>query len=934
MNGLHPSHQGPDEEQPTERTALLSRLGTEDRQVGDAESQHPSRPSIDPIVIRLQEHGLPEDFNWCPDLIPSTERTSFIVVTLLQLRHTLMNQNGSAADSWEQWLGEQHRTDMLDNATKQLCQIWTEFLAEAHTSEEVEEFLWTEFPLKDEEPLTARVVDFLGHSYGPEELITHRVILLTLLGVWKHGRHGSLREGFTVSRLGAKFDAISSPSRALHLLDLTIYLGYVVILAHYALFPPSRPIEAESSDLSIRAILLVIYSFARLCQTWSIFTAPFVLLLVAFLSALPFAPSSEDTSYSVILLSLSLHVLQLQLPYPPGPLHLFPPDQALPVAILIWHGVSRVFFPVVIFFLPGLMLALFLLSTSLSDTLFQPFVLLTLHPSPMEARTVFLVLFALLFILLLCSLLVLALIYPSVTFGPPAISVWDRYSRSIGVEARRNFARTVIMYSNAYRFIPPFNILEFMLSQFPALLLRLTGRKRAESWPIGPRQILWRITPVLSCAPLFYPPTRKSTMSRPHKRQRTIALGAPQEDDSDLPTPHTEANAPSSAAWSVRDLPHEHPLPLSLLAMRALAHNLGRFTERSPIWEYIRQQLKELPDMFIPRLFEVLRQICPRILNHAFITAYLLRGSTITLTDELPGVNKFTISAIVNASSYTAVPPLSLAPILKNCKGLEVLKLAGITSWTDATVNKLWFALGMTETSGFELPALRTLKLRQTYLTDATINVALSVSPNIRRLDLSFTLVRHPPLLINNTSLEKLSLTSTKVSSADLLKIVSGMTKLKTLVLGAMGRDAGSVAAVSNTTAMTMTDETLRKLTSLLAHCDDIENILNLAGITSLRSSDLEGLPAEELGQPHAAVQTLILNNTSVDDSAAPFIASCDSLQTLELSGTKLTSEGLDEILDACVHLENLNLTSCRGVDVAHRRRYFEVYEEKHQSTE
>ena len=38
-----------------------------------------------------------------------------------------------------------------------------------------------------------------------------------------------------------------------------------------------------------------------------------------------------------------------------------------------------------------------------------------------------------------------------------------------------------------------------------------------------------------------------------------------------------------------------------------------------------------------------------------------------------------------------------------------------------------------------------------------------------------------------------------------------------------------------------------------------------------------------------------------------------------------MAAEGLDAIIKACSHLENLNLTSCRGVDVAHRRRYFEV---------
>lgn len=149
---------------------------------------------------------------------------------------------------------------------------------------------------------------------------------------------------------------------------------------------------------------------------------------------------------------------------------------------------------------------------------------------------------------------------------------------------------------------------------------------------------------------------------------------------------------------------------------------------------------------------------------------------------------------------------------------------------------KLWDELG-TDLAGeddiFELPKLKTLKLRQTSVTDHSISTALSALPNLRRLDLSFTGVHHPPLLLQNTTLEKLSLTSTRVSSADLLKIITGMTNLRTLALGAMGRSEGSVGAVSNSTAMTMTDDTLRKLTVQLAQCPNLESV-SLVGNSKL----------------------------------------------------------------------------------------------------
>lgn len=126
-------------------------------------------------------------------------------------------------------------------------------------------------------------------------------------------------------------------------------------------------------------------------------------------------------------------------------------------------------------------------------------------------------------------------------------------------------------------------------------------------------------------------------------------------------------------------------------------------------------------------------------------------------------------------------------------------------------------------------PSIRTLKLRQTSVSDASMTIAMRLLPNLQRLDVSFTGVRRLALLPNSALLEKLSLTSTKVSSADLLKAIPVMTSLKTLAIGALGRGEGSAAAVSNSSAMTMTDETLRQLTTKLMALEHLENV-NLAG--------------------------------------------------------------------------------------------------------
>lgn len=112
--------------------------------------------------------------------------------------------------------------------------------------------------------------------------------------------------------------------------------------------------------------------------------------------------------------------------------------------------------------------------------------------------------------------------------------------------------------------------------------------------------------------------------------------------------------------------------------------------------------------------------------------------------------------------------------------------------------------------------------------------------------------------------------------------------------------------------------------------------------MTSLRSSHLEGLLADDLDAPESPLRVLNLNNTGIDDAAASYISTCKSLETLEVGGTRFTSkaeafslattlrlcctgDGLFDILDGCPVLQRLDLTSCRGVPIAQRRRFFEV---------
>ncbi|KAG2117796.1 RNI-like protein [Suillus discolor] len=497
------------------------------------------------------------------------------------------------------------------------------------------------------------------------------------------------------------------------------------------------------------------------------------------------------------------------------------------------------------------------------------------------------------------------------------------------------------------------------------------------------------------------------------------AFGAETQDD----RVNLASSLSTASAFSTRSVSSTGPIPsLSALCARSFVSNLHALHETRDDWEGTLRWLKLIPDNLVPKLFAMLRSSCPEILTNAMITSYFLRGPSIVLTSDLPAVNKITILAVPGAGNSlhelhltgfvkfadsvfatvlpslpslrvlvlrdcvkvgsataeaaarscpllstvnfnsTAVPPVALIPLLKTCSDLKVLKLAGIPNWTDATFAKLSSAVFQDES--FKLRNIQTLKLRHLGLSESSISSFLARCPNLIRLDLSFTHV-HRPLLVVSTEarIEKLSLTSTAISSVDIVALVSSLPHIKYLALGALGGRQGSSVAIGNTSAMTMTDQTLESLTDVLKDFGPLEKIslvgntklgatfrgsgalgyfiqcvgrkckyLNLSGVHHLQSLHLSGLLPQDAENQPPRLEQLILNNTGVDDDATPYLACCSNLVVLELAGTKISSAGLFSVIDACPKLRTLNLTSCRGVSVTDRRRFFEAW--KHNSEE
>ncbi|KAG0150267.1 hypothetical protein CROQUDRAFT_713552 [Cronartium quercuum f. sp. fusiforme G11] len=119
----------------------------------------------------------------------------------------------------------------------------------------------------------------------------------------------------------------------------------------------------------------------------------------------------------------------------------------------------------------------------------------------------------------------------------------------------------------------------------------------------------------------------------------------------------------------------------------------------------------------------------------------------------------------------------------------------------------------------------------------------------------------------------------------------------------------------------------------------DLSDITHLGDSTILSGlstfSDLHPLPEEadqleELVVPTYVpprLKTLILDKTNISEESAQAIANCKDLECLFVRETRMTSEGLKQIIEACPKLYMLDLTSCRGVPLRHRRDFFKSLE-------
>ena len=143
-----------DDEQPTENTPLLS---TSD----DAGTTFDALPAVNPVVAQLGADlrstgslalNVGDFPDWCPDTLPSdSQRTAFILVVLLNLLALRYNQATNHSGSvWEQWSTEKQDACDVTSLQREIVNVWNNFIGEFRTTGDIEDLLWSSFPLAED----------------------------------------------------------------------------------------------------------------------------------------------------------------------------------------------------------------------------------------------------------------------------------------------------------------------------------------------------------------------------------------------------------------------------------------------------------------------------------------------------------------------------------------------------------------------------------------------------------------------------------------------------------------------------------------------------------------------------------------------------------------------------------------------------------------
>lgn len=147
---------------PTERTPLLagSSRSASSRAVRDAPVD-PGLPHVGTFVAEMR----PEDVHkytvddLCPPILHGrSAQTAFGLCALLYYRKYLREAPPARRDIWAQWRQQEQNTVALKGVETLIGQVWEYYFEEEGFPEDVQDVLWTAYPLYPDSPKTVRGV--------------------------------------------------------------------------------------------------------------------------------------------------------------------------------------------------------------------------------------------------------------------------------------------------------------------------------------------------------------------------------------------------------------------------------------------------------------------------------------------------------------------------------------------------------------------------------------------------------------------------------------------------------------------------------------------------------------------------------------------------------------------------------------------------------
>lgn len=119
----------------------------------------PGNHFIEPVTASVRAKGIRSCTlaNWCPHPLAShTREIAFALIVLLRLRESILASKVVSKDIWEQWSGAERDTTLAAELEGQIVALWNNYVNADRTEEEMEEILWSGFPLSHPNPRILR----------------------------------------------------------------------------------------------------------------------------------------------------------------------------------------------------------------------------------------------------------------------------------------------------------------------------------------------------------------------------------------------------------------------------------------------------------------------------------------------------------------------------------------------------------------------------------------------------------------------------------------------------------------------------------------------------------------------------------------------------------------------------------------------------------